>query len=178
MSPKLPLYEWCIVILFCTILLTFATIAFLRRSYPAPVPFSSLVAETESLPVQTIQVSVEGAVAHPGLYPISPNTPLKELMERVQPLPSADLSQLRWRKKLYDQQIIRIPEKHEITIHLEGAVKHPGPSKIWSGTRYLELAHQLDVLPEADLKAIKKKRQFIKEGDHVYIPTKNKPSQN
>lgn len=164
--PKLPFYEWCIIILFSAILLALAGLAFGRQQ---STPVSYLPPEP---PPAALQVSIEGEVAKPGLYQLPLNGTLKQLIEKAEPLAEADLSQLNPRKKLYDGQTIRIPRKRWITITVEGAVQEPGAYKILSGTRYQELANQLHVLPEADLKAIRKKSRFLKDGEVVKIPTK------
>lgn len=162
--PKLPLHEWCIILLFCTILLLLAGFA-LGHEKSIPVTSSS----SESIP-SVLQVKIEGQVAKPGLYRFPLRTTIKELVEQAEPLPSADLSYVKWRKQLRDGQTIHIPERHEITIHLAGAVQEPGPLKILSGTRCCELADQLNVLPEADLKSLRKKKQFLQDGDVIEIP--------
>jgi hypothetical protein len=162
--PKLPLHEWCVILLFCTILLLLAGFA-LGREKPIPIPLSS----SESTP-SVLQVKIEGQVAKPGLYRFPLHTTVRELVEQAEPLPSADLSCVKWRKQLRDGQTVHIPERHWITIHLAGAVQEPGPLKILSGTRCCELADQLDVLPEADLKSLRKKKRFLQEGDLLDVP--------
>ncbi len=182
MSSRLPFHEWLVVSLFCSVLLLLASFAFLGRSHayssqpPSPSSFSqSSLPET---PLTHLEVKVEGAVAHPGVYRLPLKTSLKELLAQAEPLPTADLSELSWRKKLRDQQTVTVPEKREITIYLDGAVKKPGAIKILSGTRYQELLPQLDCLEEADLRAIKKKKKFLQEGACVYIPSKVRKGKN
>lgn len=170
MTTKLPLHEWCIIVLFCLVLLALAGFAWGR---PKPVM------NTPALPpvplVAVLQIKVEGQVAKPGKYSLSLDTTLKQLLEQVQPLPSADLSKLNTRRKLRDGQTLHVPERHTITIQLAGAVQQPGPLKILSGTRCCELADQLQVLPDADLKPIRKRRGFIQEGDRIEVPLKKSP---
>lgn len=167
MAAKLPIHEWCIILLFCLILLALAGFA-LNRPKPA-FAADPLPAE----PIATLlEVRVEGQVAKPGLYRLPFQAKLKDLLEQAQPLPSADLSQLNWRRKLRNGQTLHVPERRIITIQLAGAVRQPGPLSILSGTRCCELADQLPVLPEADLKAMRKKRRFLQEGDYIEIPIK------
>lgn len=164
--PKLPYYEWCIIILFSAIMLALAGLAFGRQqstpvSYAPPEP-----------PPSALQVSIEGEVAKPGVYQLPLDATLRQLIEKGEPLAEADLSQLNPRKKLFDGQTIRIPRKRWITITVEGAVQEPGSYKILSGTRYQELTNQLQLSPEADLNAIRKKKRFLKDGETIRIPTK------
>lgn len=167
MPSKLPIHEWCIILLFCMILLLLAGFAIAGRKY-VPAPAVAAIAPKN----ETIQVKIEGEVANPGTYQLSSKTTLKEFIEQAQPLPTADLSQLNWRRKLRDGQMIRIPERRWITIQVAGAVQNPGSLKILSGTRMHEIADQLEPLPEADLKSIQKRKSYIKEGDIIEIPQK------
>lgn len=171
MKTYLPIHEWCIILLFCMILLALTGFA-LGKSKPLEA------AAIPSLPPQQIvtvlEVKIEGHVAKPGLYRLPLKTTLKELLEQAEPLPSADLSQLKWRRKLRDGQTLHIPERRQITIQIAGAVQQPGPMQILSGTRCGELADQLQVLPDADLKAMRKKKSFVQEGDLIEVPTKKK----
>lgn len=171
MSFRLPFYEWLIISLFCSLLLILASFAFLGRSRAYSSPPQSIVPET---PITHLEIKVEGAIAHPGVYRLPLNSSLKELLAQAEPLPSADLSELSWRKKLRDQQTLVIPEKREITVYIDGSVKQPGVIKILSGTRCQELIAQLDLLPEADVRVLKKKRKFVQEGECIYIPVKVK----
>jgi DNA uptake protein ComE-like DNA-binding protein len=171
-TTKLPIHEWCIILLFCLILLALAGFAWGR---PKSIPILSSVAP--STPSMTVlQVEVRGQVAKPGLYRLPVNATLKQLVEQAEPLASADLSQLNWRRKLRNDQTLHIPERRLITIQVAGAVQRSGLLQILSGTRYCELADQLQVLPEADLKAMRKKKSFVREGDLVEIPIKKKDS--
>ena len=111
-------------------------------------------------------------MANPGLYQLPLKSTLKELLEKAQPLPTADLSKVSGRRRLRDKQTVRIPERQWITIEIAGMVQQPGPMKILSGTRMHELAAELQVLPEADMKSLKKRRSFLNEGDIVEVPAK------
>lgn len=176
MSLKLPLYEWCIILLFCAILLMLAGFVALGRIHSKTlVPINlaeSQIHLSSELQETMIDVKIDGQVAKPGPYHIRIGTSLKELVEQAQPLTTADLSQLKWRKKLRDGQHIHVPERIWIMIQIEGAVRQPGKMKILSGTRLCELADQLQVLPEADLKSISTKKRFLHEGDVVKVALK------
>ncbi len=168
MSTNLPWHEWLIISLFCSILAILAGMALWRHP-------NNHYEKMPSLPepkVTVLQVKVEGAVANPGNYRLPLNATLKELLKQAHPLPQADLSQLKWRRKLRNGQTIYVPERVWITIYLEGAVKQTGPVKILSGTRWQELADQLEFLPEADLKSIRKKQRFLQDGELIIIASK------
>lgn len=165
MKAKLPIHEWCIIVLFCLILLALSAFAWMgRKQIPSPRPSEPQVV--------VLEVKIEGEVAKPGLYHFSPKSTLKEVFAQAEPLPTADLSQFNMRRRLRDGQTIRVPERQYITIQIAGMVQQPGPLKILSGTRIQELVGQLQVLPEADLKALSKRRSFLYEGDVVAVPAK------
>lgn len=167
MTPsKLPLHEWCIILLFCSIILLLAGFALSHQKHMPPAVLPS------EPTVTVLQVKIEGQVAKPGLYRLPIHTSLKELVEQAQPLPLADLSQLKWRRQLRDGQTIHIPERHWITIQIAGEVQQPGPLKILSGTRCCELADRLLISPKGDLKLIRQRKRFLQEGDLVEVPAK------
>lgn len=169
MTTKLPVHEWCVILLFCLILLALAGFALGR---PKSIPAAIALPSPSPASVNVLQVKIEGQVAKPGFYRLPLNATLKQLLDQAQPLSSADLSQLNWRRKLRDGQILRVPERHPITIYIAGAVQEPGPLQILSGTRYCELVDQLQVLLDADLKALSKKKGFVQEGDLIKVPAK------
>lgn len=164
-TSKLPFHEWCIILLFCLILLALSAFALMgRRTIPLPKPVEPKAS--------VLEVKIEGEVAHPGLYQLPLKSTLKELLAQAEPLPTADLSKLSLRKRLHDGQTVKIPEKKWITIQLAGLVQQPGPMKIMSGTRIQELVGELQLLPEADVKALSKRKSFLFEGDTIDVPAK------
>lgn len=166
----MPLHEWIIVLLFCLILLVLAGFA-LSRPKPSPRAISSY-----SIPekITVLQVKIEGEVAKPGRYRLPLQATMKELLEEAEPLASADLSQMNYRRRLRNDQTIHVPKRRIMTVQVTGAVEHSGPFEILSGTRYFELAEQLAFLPDADLKAVRKRRSFIQEGQRIDIPFQKK----
>lgn len=165
MTRSLPLHEWIIIVLFCLILMALSAYA-LAGQRKIPVP------KVEEVRKIVLEVKIGGEVAHPGTYSLPLKSTMKELLAQAEPLSSADLSQLNYRKKLRDGQVINIPTRAWITIQLAGMVEEPGPLKILSGTRIQELVGQLKLLPEADAKALSKRRSFLFEGDTLNVPAK------
>ena len=129
---------------------------------------------TSSEQKNIIEVSVIGEVSKPGLYQLPLRSTMKHLLEETKPLPSADLSELNWRRWLKNGETIEIPKRHLIEITLSGAVEKPGVIKILSGFRCFEVIDQLDLLPTADTKNFRRKRSFIRDGDCVTIPVREK----
>lgn len=167
-STKLPLYEWVIVLLFCAILILLSFFALFRETPKREKTFQL----TKDFIQQKIEITLQGAVANPGLYEFSPKSTVGDVLKIAQLHPIADTSQLHTRRQLIDGQVIRIPEKKWITIYVEGAVLEPGPLQIFSGTRCQELVGQLDFTPDADINNLKKMRRYLKEGEVVRVPKK------
>ncbi len=164
MSARLPFHEWCIVILFSLILFTMVALGWTRP-------------QNELLPTNTskaalVNVSIEGAVLKPGNYELPSTATIKHLLALAQPLESADLSEIRERRRLYDKQTVQVPHGKMMTIYLNGAVKEVGAVSIRKGTRLSEFVAKLEVLPEADISLLQKRKRFLKEGEHLHVPTK------
>lgn len=173
--PTLPIHEWLIVLLFCAILLILCGYAWLGRKTCPQIPSrfqsSELVVSTAQAP-KVLHIKIEGEVSKPGTYELPLNSTLQEVLDLAKVLPTADLSDVKWRRKLRDGQTIRIPERRWITIEVLGAVVQPGARRVLSGTRVCELLEQIAMLPDADCKPLKKKRQYIQEGDRLVVPQK------
>lgn len=165
MKNRIPSYEWLIVIVFVSIVLVLSIVALTRTVRNE--------ADEQSLPQQEkrneLTIKVEGEVAEPGVYYFPPKTTMKQLLTKVQLLPSADLSEFKGRKKLRDGQTVRFSKRHPIVIEIKGAVKEPGKKEILSGTRVHELVNELELLPNADVRRLEKQTHFLKEGEVVYV---------
>lgn len=172
MKNRLSLQEWAIVSLFSLVLLALSAFALLRPSWGS---------HTSLPPAPTshhIQVTINGAVANPGPHTLPLRATMKQLLAIAEPLPVADLSDLNFRRKLRDGQTIYVPERYPIVIGLTGAIRDSGERQILSGTRLSELVDQLELLPEADIKSLKKKKGYVRRGDTVHIPSKGEKKKN
>jgi protein involved in polysaccharide export with SLBB domain len=168
MRNKLPLHEWGIILLFCIILMVLSGIAIGRQSLRQHTPFSPTEAPMDSL----VHVSVKGAVTIAGKYDLAIGSTIQDLLNLSGLSPAADLSQIKLKTKLKNGQRILVPERKWMTIYLEGAVENPGAMKIMSGIRCQELSSVLTLPPEADVKALQKRRHYLREGEVVHIPFK------
>lgn len=118
------------------------------------------------------QITVKGALKNPGKYSVPANSTVQDLVDELEMLDTADISQLKLRQKLKDKQRLTIPEKKLITIYVEGAIETPGALHIMSGTRCQELVQLIQLPPEADGKMLQKRKHYLKEGEIVIIPFK------
>ena len=165
MTSKLPFNEWCIIVLFCLILLALSAFAFMeRKNVPAPRP-----SEAQAT---VVEVKIEGEVANPHLYQMPLKSTLKELLEKAQPLPTADLSKVSGRRRLRDKQTVRIPERQWITIEIAGMVQQPARENLKTEPACMSWQPSCKCSPEADMKSLKKRRSFLNEGDIVEVPAK------
>ncbi|PNZ82676.1 ComE operon protein 1 [Staphylococcus microti] len=62
-----------------------------------------------------IVVDIKGAVKHPNTYQMMSDDRMKQLLDKAEALPTADLSQINLAEKLSDQKMIYIPQKGEQT---------------------------------------------------------------
>ncbi len=170
MTKHLPLHEWTIILLFCFILLLIAGFAFGRSK---PTPFQNHFPQ-QSEEMSILNVTIHGEIAKPGLYRLPSRSSIKQLLEQAEPLASADLSQMQWRKHLREGQTIHVPKRGPITIYLEGAVEQSGALQVLSGSRVNEVINAFKPLPEADLLGLKRRKGFVKEGMIIKVPFKKK----
>ncbi|MCS4485574.1 helix-hairpin-helix domain-containing protein [Staphylococcus americanisciuri] len=129
------LQSWCmknrlLVIICCLLAITFVTI--ILRQMPSDsesLQSSPLIQEnnknqslTNTKPTNTsstnqpptaIVVDIKGAVKHPNTYQMLSDDRIKQLLDKAEVLPTADLSQINLAEKLSDQKMIYIPQKGE-----------------------------------------------------------------
>jgi len=116
-----------------------------------------------------IEIHVQGAVEHPGLYVFSSGISLEKILEQVKLLPHADTDRLKLLKKYTKSAAITIPRIKTLTIYLEGAVNQTGAFEVKPGTRLKDL-NALGLLKEnANVKALNKKRK-LKMDEVVKVP--------
>lgn len=170
-TSKLPFHEWVIITLFCAILILLTGMALARQSTKPSNHQFELFEET---PKEKILVYVKGEVKYAGQYELPNGSIMQDLLSQAVALSSADLSRVKLKSLLKDNQKITIPERVWITIQIEGAIEKPGPYKVLSGTRCQELVETLEFPNEADLTSLKRKRHYLKDGELVYISFKEK----
>lgn len=169
---KLPFHEWLIICLLIATLLMLSFIIFFWRKDVSPP-----IAATYELNSEIISVTISGAVKKPGPYDLKKGTLLKELLERAQPLPEANLERLKMNSKLRDGQVVKIAGQKWITIHLEGAVEQQGPMQVKLGTQLQDLPELVTFAPEADLSKLQKKRR-LKDEEVIIVPVKKTDRQS
>ncbi len=159
------IHEWLAIacIIGCLALLTI-----ISRSASMP---SVSTEDSHYLTPPTIEVTIDGAVAHPGKYQLKKNSILQDLLDKAQVLPLADLKRMRLKSKLRQGQMVYVGFQEMITVVLEGAVIHPGPQQFPKGARLIDLKDKALFLPEADLRLLEKKRK-LKPDEVISVPLK------
>lgn len=161
-------HEWMIVILFCLLLCILAILAYSRQ----PSSFTSSKSYQQLQITPLLKIKIEGAVAKPALYQLPKGSLLIEAITLAEPLAAADLSFLKANDRLEQNQTVIVPEKKWITIYVQGAVEGPGLLEVLEGTSYEDLLDLLSFLPDADYRALKKKKKRLREGETVQISFK------
>lgn len=164
MANQLFVYEWLIVVLFCTLLCILSLLAYMQPKKP-PI----LIVEQ---PLTTLEVHIKGAVENPGTYYLPIKSTLKDLLSQAQLTAVAEKKNIRWQRKLLDGQTIVIPSKKCFRIVVEGAIEEPGSYEVVAGTRYCDLLSLLKFLPQADLKSLRKNKQLLSDKTKVVVPFK------
>lgn len=165
-SPKLPFHEWIIIFLIIVLMLSLAVVTHLRDQDPLPETGHAF-----SLYSDTYKVTISGAVSKPDTYILKKGATLKVLLDLAEPLPNADLSKVNLKRKLKDEETFYIPSKKLITVYLEGAVANQGPLHLYEGSSLQDLLQNVEFLPNADKRSLKKKR-ILKDEEIVVIPAK------
>ncbi|ARJ51946.1 competence protein ComEA [Staphylococcus lutrae] len=62
---------------------------------------------------QKIIVDIKGAVKHPNTYEMKSDDRIKQLLDKAEPLSTADLSRVNLAEKLVDQKLVYIPSQSE-----------------------------------------------------------------
>ncbi|MDP1880670.1 MAG: SLBB domain-containing protein [Parachlamydiaceae bacterium] len=173
-KKHLPFYEWLVILLFCLILLVISLFAWLKPSSAPSWNESHTTNSTKIKEQGILTVTISGAVEFPGAYDLPIKSTIQDLLNKVKPLPEANLSKVKQKSKLKNLQQIQIPYKKWLTIIIEGAIENPGPFQILEGTRYPDLIKLLNVLPEGDIKPLNRKKGLIREGEVIKIHSKDK----
>jgi len=116
-----------------------------------------------------VEVSVQGHVKKPGIYPIARGAPLAEVVRKAQPQKFANLRAIPVKELVTSSLELVIEPLCELLIQVDGAVKNSGPVSVPLGTRISDLKKILVLDEKADLSFFKKKR-LLQDGEIVKIP--------
>ena len=156
-------HEWLFVLLliaalFCT--LTAALLAGKGEPAQAGLFFSA---------EKKVEVLLKGAVEQAGIYKITPNMLLKELLQIAGVLPEADLRRLKLNRPIAHTRILNIRKREMISIYLEGAVRNVGVLTVPRGSILSDLQQFVVFDQKADTTFLNKKRR-LKDGEVIKVP--------
>lgn len=165
--PSLSLSEWGLVLIILGCLSTLI----LANTFSRQSQLPELKQECVLKPPQWIQVTIEGAVQHPGDYRLLKGSTIEQLIEKARPLENSDLSSLILTKKLRAKQKIFIPENEVVMVFIEGAVENPGWLRLPKGTKISDLKRSIRFMENSDATCLSGKRR-LKQGEKIIIPSK------
>lgn len=114
-------------------------------------------------------VLVKGAVEHPGVYHLSSDMQMKDLLAIAGVKNTADLkrySEDSWIKK---GRVVNVLTQQMISVHLQGAVKGPSTLKLPKGSKVNDILNVIQLDEDADIEILQKKR-LIKDNETFLIP--------
>lgn len=164
--PHLSVHEWMAVV---AIIIFLGTLTICIVLAPQQETGQVMMAEPHFIADQKVEVIIQGAVEHPGVYTLTRGMLVSDLLEQAIPLAEADVKRVKLDKKLRTGQVIKVPEIKMITIQLTGAVQPPHSLRVPKGTRVQDLLEKVKFQEEADLSKLRKKR-LLKDGEIIHVP--------
>ncbi len=166
-KPQLAIHEWLavVIIIGCFTMITSVSIMF-----DAPLPENN-TGIPHYLKPQYIEVLIQGAIESPGSYKMNANAKLYELLAIAKPSPEADLKLLKSESKLRNGQVVKVPAKQYIYLHVTGAVENPGKIRVRQGTKLNEIGKYVQLSSHADGNKINRKR-ILKSEEVVVVPSR------
>lgn len=164
MNKSLRSSEWFLAASLLFIMASLAAIAKINSGKA----FSHIEAYEAEQP-KTAMVSIQGAVAKPGIYQIELGSSLIESARKAKPSRFADLQNLALEKAVDGTLVLNIQKLAEIEITISGSVLNPGPIKLPAGSRLCDLKSKIQTSDQAD-RTFLKSRRLLKNGEKVEIP--------
>lgn len=164
MNKSLASSEWFLAAALLAIMASLAAIAKISSSKA----FAQIKIHEAEKPKFVI-VSVQGAVAKPGPYPMVLGSELIETVLKAKPAKFADLKNLSMEKTAENSLVVYVEELKEVEVLIAGAVLNPGPMRFPIGSRLCDLKSKIQCSDQAD-RSFLKRRRLLKDGERVEIP--------
>lgn len=119
--------------------------------------------------VRAIEVIVKGAVQFPGVYRLSNEMKVVEILALSEVSEEADMKKIRLESRLRKNRILSVPFKEMITVYITGAVKSGGSVKIEKGSTVSDALKMVELDEQADVDAIKRGKR-MKENELIEVP--------
>jgi hypothetical protein len=168
MNPRLPVHEWLAIVVLLSVIATLISIALLNRPH-IDMSINNANAVFCQSSGDAIQVSIDGAVAHPDTYVMKKGATLRELFAIAEPLPEARLNRFHLDRTLADGESLFIGKQKMVTVYIQGAVKTPQTLIVRQGTPMCDLEALVTLEEDAKVSFLHKKRK-LKDGETITIP--------
>lgn len=159
----LAIHEWLAISTVIVFFLFLSLVAYIER-----VDEDVELVALHHLKPQDIEVSIEGAVANPGVYTIPLGSTYSDLFELASPLPFADLRRINLKVSLKSGRRVVVKSLPTIEIEVSGAVERPGKVVVPKGACMFDLARYVIVRGNADV-SLFEGRRVLKNGDKVHV---------
>lgn len=166
---SLQLHEWLAMALLLGVIASLLLTSFLAGRGKLDPALAGHLKQLQS--DSKIELLVKGAVQHPGLYKIPSGMRMRDLLELAGVEAEADLRRFQVDRSLKRSRVLNIPSREMITVHLQGAVRNPGPLKVPRGMPVKELLQMAQLEPGADAQFLNKKRR-LKPDEILKVPMK------
>ncbi len=120
---------------------------------------------------EEIMVTISGAVAKPGNYPVSAGTPVEEVVHKARPKPWANLQKIPLKQLIEKPLYIDVETLSVITVSVRGAVTTPLEITLPAKSRVCDLKSKVSLTAEADKTFFRRKR-MLKNGEIIEVPKK------
>jgi hypothetical protein len=157
--------EWLLVVSLIFIMAALVVIAKVNAHRA-----SSLIV-SEDLKQETVLVTIEGAVAKPGVYPVLAGSLVGEALRKARPKPLANLQILPLGQLVEGPLHIKVEELSEVTVYVVGAVVEPVEMVLPAGSRICDLKAKVNLTAEAN-KSFFRRRKLLKNGEKIVVPKK------
>ncbi|MDE3055440.1 MAG: SLBB domain-containing protein [Verrucomicrobiota bacterium] len=114
-------------------------------------------------------VTLSGAVAKPGCYPVTDGAPLSVALKKARLMRSANLRSIDPSLPVTENLDLSIEELSTLSVTLEGAVCSAGPIEMPVGSRLSHLKTKIEGTAETDW-AFFKSRRLLRDGEVVSVP--------
>lgn len=163
-KPGLLVHEWLSIAAIIGLLAILTALS----CFSIPTSLPPDTAHPHYISEPTIEVCVEGAVAHPGKIRVEKGSTLRQVLEQAILLPEADVKRLNLESKVRRNKVIKIPQISFITVNLQGAVETQ-TLRLPKGSQTTDLLDKLHFKEGADLRKLQRKRR-LKDGETIIIP--------
>jgi hypothetical protein len=156
-QPRLSRVERATLFVILILLTTLATTSFAKRMQH----ISGLQ--------ERLQVRVVGEVREPVTLEVASGSTIADILARLVLTEKACPESMAQDAKVVHDQLIIIPRKNCVSVYVKGAVLYEGVHVFEEHATYLTLCEKGVLAPNADVRALKRKKRALYEGETVCV---------